>query len=199
MTVEHDLAGVFSAFLNEGERIGLTEEDFKRPPGMEAEFYLRKLAEAILNEAPPVITIHRVTVDSSMSFGDMIAAGRYTYVDEAVTEEHFSLPETSGPREVDLCRVRLRSSRQTLQVRGLLTELDFRQTSLREFCALGACHPELQMEFPIVSLGSSYRRPNGDVVYPELSVLAGQRSLDGNQFGDKNGWARNTCFLAVKK
>lgn len=139
-------------------------------------------------------------VDYSQSFADMIAAGKYDWVNPDITADHFPITGT-GKQEV---RVELLHFNHYFNNGDeVLAEIDklgyrpYRPAKIKELLALGAVQPELQRQFPIAALGSIWRDAGGFRGFACLDRDGTNRGLDlywvGDDFHDR--WR----FAVVRK
>ena len=94
------------------------------------------------------------------------------------------------------------------QIRTKLDKMDLRPANLQEGLSFGERYPDVQREFPIVFLGSAWRRSNGYYGnsyygYARLDGCGGYDSMRvlcldwaGDGWGD---WGGNCRFAAVSK
>lgn len=121
-----------------------------------------------------------VTVDGSRDLPAMITAGHYDWIDKDVDDQHFPLTVGGGKTQVHVEAVQYAYFMTTTE--GIIADLarhDFRPATLAELLALGEQVPELQREFPILSLDQVWRDVRGKDVsrcYPCLDA-----SLDKTQ------------------
>ncbi|GMU25974.1 hypothetical protein KJZ71_02975 [Patescibacteria group bacterium] len=144
-------------------------------------------------------TVYRITIDRSQTLADMIAAGKYGYVNENITETYFPLKKSDGKREVEVVLVHLDERLTTDQVKAELDRRGLKPASIVELLFLGAAHPDLQREFPVVALGSSWRLPNGDLSVPELWYARGKRHLSLSYDDPDSMWLEHYRFVALRK
>lgn len=150
-----------------------------------------------------------VTLNGGLSHHDVVAAGRYDWVNDTIRQQNpqdltSSKPNGSadpyrGSQEVELHLVPIDRDMTTEQVCQELDKRGLRAATFRELCALGAAHPELQRQFPIVALGSGWRRSVGGVNVPVLGGNGRTRSLDLFWGNPSNRWSGHYRFLAVSK
>lgn len=133
-----------------------------------------------------------VTVDSRQTFAQMIEAGAYDHINSQITEASFPVGRGDvATRELILVHLGRVSS--TDEVRHELDSMGVRSGRIEDLLALGATYPELQRQFPIVTLGaieSSYRRR------PFLWGSPRVRHLD-LRF-DEKVWGGNIRFLTLR-
>ncbi len=142
-----------------------------------------------------------VTVDCSQTLIQMIEAGGYIgYFDEIINQENFPIVG-QGKTEVVLQLVDMGKDATTVEVLAEMNRRGLRPATLPELLALGAKYPGLQVEFPIIALGSVHKIGQTDFVTYLNSI---DHSWDVRFLGfraDKSGskWQSFCRFLAVKK
>ncbi len=100
----------------------------------------------------------RVAVDYGINYDSLIQLGNYDFVGDSITQEHFPCSDT-GVTAVEVILVDFKNKIwQTQEVLSALRARGLRPASLPELLALGAQHPELQLKYNIVALGSIWRR-----------------------------------------
>lgn len=198
-------AAFWIAFEAAVREAGGSDEDIHRLGTEEGADTLRKMArvaavrgecEIVVPEAAPLPTTYLVTVNYGMTLEQMIAAGEYSSRNNDITAEHF--PFTGiGQVEVELHLVHLGRNASTDAVLAELDRRGLRPAKIEELLALGAKYPDLQKEFPLVALGSVWRRPDG---YRRVAFLDGWdagRSL--SLFWLVFVWDVHCRFVAVRK
>lgn len=155
-----------------------------------------ELARLLRRQAQLVGFYAKLTVNYDQSLAEMIAAGKYDWVNGDITQKNFPV-KGKGQVELPLELVhfgRLVGSDEVLaecERRGL------RAATLPELLALGAAYPDPQRQFPIVALGSSWRDRVGDRFVPLLAVDGRGRGLRLRWF--EGEWRDYDRFLAVRK
>lgn len=132
-------------------------------------------------------------VNYSKTLKQMIAAGRYEYVDDDMTAENFPI-DGQGQEEVEYKLVHFNRFVCTHEVLDELKRRGLRAAKLEELLAFGKKYPKIQLSFPIVGLGSvslDYRFPE----VPSLSRVDDERDLSLEQY--RQEWWDNYRFLAV--
>lgn len=136
-----------------------------------------------------------VTIDSALSLQEMIAAGRYDWVNDDITPECFPI-QRSGTKTTEIALVH---RNKTVESQPLIDELDregYRPATIEELLALGAKYPDLQREYPIVALGSVAEVGGGRCVVC-LDRWRDERGLDLLWFGSE--WFEICRFAFVRK
>ena len=139
---------------------------------------------------------YRVTVNYDQPVADAIAAGEYNWVNSDIIQKNFPTNRT-GKTE---CEIELVHFNRVVSTKEALAELDkrgLRPAELHELLALGAEHPKLQREFPIIGLGSVWRSSSGGRGCPYLLGSGSKRGLGLRWVED--GWGGSCRFAAVRK
>jgi len=119
--------------------------------------------------SPYLTSVHDLVIDFSRDLGQMIAAGKYDWINSDITAEHFPL-NGAGKRKVrvellhfnqyfkngDEAIAKLKEVNDWLVQQG--ANYRYRFACIEELLALGAVRPDLQRQFPIAALGSIWRR-----------------------------------------
>ena len=141
----------------------------------------------------------KLTVDYTKTVEQAIADGNYDWKNSDVTAKNFPIsPEMIG-KKVDISG-RLFHFDRNINSKEAIKEMDSdgcRPAILMELLALGATHPELQRQFPVVALGSVWRDSDGNRRVPVLDVGDSGRQLDLGYFD--SGWSASYRFLGVRK
>lgn len=152
----------------------------------------------IEEEFSALITNHPtypVTISFDLSLAEMIKVGKYNSVNSDITEKHFPV---NGKGTNEVVTELLHFNRYT-ESEDVFRELDrsgLRPATIEELLAFGAKYPEIQRQFPIVALGSIWRRLDARFV-PCLWGFSGDRGLNLFWFGSR--WYATCRFLAVRK
>lgn len=140
--------------------------------------------------------VYQITVDYGLSLAEMIKTGKYDWVNDSITVEHFPL---TGEGKVDL-EVQLVHFKRLVESGEAIKEMDgmgLRALTLPELLAFGAKFPEMQREFPVIALGSVWRRRDGYRCVPVLWECVRERGLDLSWFESR--WDAGYRFAAVRK
>lgn len=159
---------------------------------------------------------YQVSVDYTRTIDDMIAAGKYDWKNNDITEENFPIqrqPASVPAIEDGLYRtppgvqnngiktvlVHLNKVVSTAEVLRHMDELGLQPARIEELLALGEQHSNLQLDFPLVALGSVWVRSGRDRAVPYLGSYGSERDLI-LRWGDPDGrWGEDCRFLAVSK
>lgn len=178
-------------FLESGLLTYLLEADLSK---VNRGMFLRAL------KSRPIITTYMVALDYNMSLEEMIWAGKYEVPHASeITQENFP-HKSRGIKKIKVHLVHFERYLTTKQVEEELDKCGLKSATLPELCALGATQPHLQLEFPIVALGSQLRhKRNGHMTCPVLREVVTRRSLDMIVVDHEDGWHDGYHFLAVSK
>lgn len=106
------------------------------------------------------LTTFTVKVDYSKSLEEMVNAGHYYKVDPGITGENFPLGG-KGKVEVEITLIHWDEDEIDLyymddeEIIEEMGKLGLKPCKIEHLLSLGAQHPDLQKEYPIVCLGSS--------------------------------------------
>lgn len=185
---------IFKAIVNAVLDIGGDDSDLDR---ILTDSELRKQIAGLIVKTKKVVgDIYTATVDYGMSLADMIKAGKYDWVNDDITAEHFPITG-SGKVEVSFELVHLNKSTSSEEILLHMEKNNLRPATLAELLAFGAKYPEKQREFPIIALGSSWVYRDGDRCVPYLGRYDSKRRLVLGWFG--SGWYDCWRFLTVRK
>jgi hypothetical protein len=124
---------------------------------------------------------------------ELLFAGGYGYIEPKIVHlvAHFDLSSTRPSKELFLVRFKTATSSDNIlrQLSGILEP-----ASLHELLLLGGSFPKLQMEHPIIALGTRVRQGKIKLV-PCLSYGFGKRHLKLNRYDGR--WA-NYCSFACR-
>jgi hypothetical protein len=141
----------------------------------------------------------KLAVDYSKTVEQTIADGKYDWKNSDITVKNFPIsPEMIG-KKVDIAG-RLFHFDRNISSEDAIKEMDddgCRPATLMELLALGAIHPELQREFPIIALGSVWHDSDDYRHVPSLYVFGRDRGLYLNDFDD--AWNAQCRFFGVRK
>ncbi len=186
------LIAFFADFLKRVEKLGISAEElYKALNSAEKRQAMAEACAGVLKKVGSFLSI-----SSSLSLSDRIALGKYGWVNSDITEENF--PEKVGKDyEVEYKVFHFNRSISSESAIAEMEKEGFRAGNLAELLKLGEIKPELQREFPIVALGSTWRDAGGARYVPVLGCDDGRRRLGLHWFG--GGWGGNVRFLGVRK
>jgi hypothetical protein len=189
------LRAIVNAVLDQGG----DDEDLRRiirEPDLASELAKLIVRKKEVSAKEVSAKVFKVVVDYSMSLAEMISAGRYNWTNSDINAESFPV-SGEGKKEVELELVHLNRDAGTEEVLEELDRQGLRPAKIEELLALGAKHPELQKQFPIIAFGSVWRRPSGYRLVPFLD-WGGLERLLRLYFYDRR-WGGVCRFAAVRK
>lgn len=157
-----------------------------------------ELLREFIESGKPSVDIFKVVLDYDMTLRQMIEAAKYDWMNDDITEEHFPFNKRENG-EVELHVVHFGRDIRTKEVLARLDERGLRPAELPELLALGATHPNLQRDYPLVALGSEWRNPGGGVDYAILGERGDRRNLLLIWSGSDDEWHDYYRFVAVSK
>lgn len=138
-----------------------------------------------------------VTVDYDFLIGEAVTGGKYERVDpDFSTSDLWTWRKGTANILIELLHFNRAVSAS--QAFSELDKMGCRPVEIHELLAFGKKYPEIQLEFPVVALGSVLRRSEGYCA-PYLGDISSKRVLGVN--GVTGFWTFNeTCrFAAVRK
>lgn len=156
---------------------------------------------AIMQAGKPVQQLaencYKVVVNHGQSLKEMIAAGKYDYVNSDITADNFPIQlQGSGQQSIVIELVHFGRDMESEAVLKEFEARGLRAATFPELLAFGSTYPEKQREFPIVALGSM-RLVHDDRYIPYLDRWLAKRGLNLNWFVDR--WHPRCRFAAVRK
>ncbi|MGA2454236.1 MAG: hypothetical protein ABSG93_12010 [Solirubrobacteraceae bacterium] len=160
----------------------------------------RQVAELLVARSEP--RAFDLSVDYSRPLAEVVAAGNYSYTNDSIIEENF--PTDKGDLEVpggvhvtEAVLVHLDRGAESDDVLAELERRGLRPGTMFELAHFGEQHPDIQRQFPVVSLGSVWTNPRGDRIVGYLWGDDARRRLylawcDGS-------WNADCRFLAFRK
>ena len=140
-----------------------------------------------------------LSVDYGRSVKNGMRAGRYDWANPDINSRNFPTNKRKGMVGVAVELIHLHLNR-VISTEEALHELDrmgYHPVELHELLAFGEKYPEVQIEFPVVALGSVWRDRYGNRVAPCLLGLGSERGLD--LLWTEYGWDKFFRFAAVRK
>jgi hypothetical protein len=137
-----------------------------------------------------------VSVDYAKSVEQMKSDGQYNWSNDNINGENFPLTGKGTIKTDDLKLVHLNKVTSTKYVKAYLEENGFRPATIEELLAFGATYPDVQREFPIMALGSSWVRGHDHRYVPYLAMAGTKRHLNLH-WGDEHQWPEICRFLAA--
>ena len=141
----------------------------------------------------------KVLVDYSKTLIEMIKLGRYNFVTD-INDQRFLL-QGAGQHEVELVLVHLMDQPTTNKGLVYLNE-QVKPAKIEHLLSFGAKYPDIQREFRVIALGSSFVNDWGFRGYPFLYSGGGMRGLRlcWRHGTDAHAHWNDDCrFLAVRK
>jgi len=143
--------------------------------------------------------VFRVIVDYGKTVAEMIKAGKYVWYNDDITIEHFPV-KSNGQVELNIELVRCDEGMKSNDVIKDLDRRGFRPATLHELLAFGAQYPDVQRDFQIVALGSTWSNSYPYLYIPmlccTLDLFFFYRKLD---LWSSGVWFSFTRFAAVPK
>jgi hypothetical protein len=141
-----------------------------------------------------------ITVDYTKSLEEMIAAGRYDWVNRDITPSRFPIVGT-GVAEFETKVFHfdryISSEDAVTAIKADDTQNPWEQPAkIEALLAYGAKNPDEQRQYPIIGLGSVARVRSGRRV-PGLGLIDAERDLGLGWWG--SDWRAHHRFLAVRK
>lgn len=187
------LTGIFTRMVEEVKKKGGDEEDIHRLTTPEADDIWPQIAEVIVSG---VRQTFKVLVDYSKSLAEMVSAGKYDWVNLDITNSHFPI-QGSGQQEKEVVLFHFNKVVSSEEAIVEMEKQGFCPAKIEDLLALGANQPELQKQFSIAALGSSWRRSGGALSVPLLGWCVVGRSLGLGWF--VRDWDGRWRFAAVRK
>ena len=158
----------------------------------------REILQAFLRNSNAFLraSVYSATVDYGKSVEEMVVAGNYDWKNDDINSKNFSV-KGEGVVNVNLELVHLDKGVSSEDALTYLEENGMRPPTIEELLVFGSSYPEIQREFPVICLGSSWVDPDGSRRVPDLRRSGSERDLDLGWFG--HGWVECCRFLAVRK
>ena len=154
---------------------------------------LKKVLARVL--LPKIQKTYEVSVDYTKTLAEMISVGKYDWQRDEISEK-FKLEE-SGKQEVVLVLVHLNRIAETDTALESIELLLLEPAKIEHLLAVGATHPEIQREFPVVALGSSFSIGGTSCGFPYLDFRGGRRII--SVLSNHEPFGCDLRFLAVRK
>lgn len=134
------------------------------------------------------------TVDYGLSLAAMIQLGKYDWMNSDITAERFPI-KGEGQKNVQFELVHFNRGISSEDAAAEMKKRGLRPARIEELLSFGAKYPELQLQFPIVALGSVAEFGGGQrVAY--LYRGDARRYLDLRWWS--GGWGARCRFLVVR-
>lgn len=152
---------------------------------------LKQIAKIISDVGQKARNIYLVAVDCSMSLADMIAAGKYDWVNSDIMAKNFPIEREVGAN-VPMRLFHFDKKMSTDTVKAEMDKEGWKPAKIWHLLFFGAKYPDLQKEFPIVALDSVW-----SCLVPCLgwNSVDGQRDLDLHELD--HHWSGRCRFLAT--
>ena len=194
------VAGWLGSFVGElipalRER-GISDEKIHSFANSNGKISVGKIADVMADDIQRVEGVYPITVDYSKPIEEMVAAGQYDWSNSDITLAHFPTKRV-GKAET---KVELLHFDRSISSEEALKEMDkmgYRPAEAHELLAFGAKYPDVQREFPLVALGSVWRRLGGRRRVVCLRRSDAARDAGLHWFG--HGWRALWRFAAVRK
>lgn len=176
--------------------LGQIEAIVNKLGGMEGvQRFLRDEVEIVVNKTAE--SNFTVVIDYGLSLSEMIKLGKYDWVNNDITENHFPVKGV-GKKEIVIELVHFNLILNSEDAIKEMTERGLRSATIEELLGLGAAYPDIQRKFPIVAIGSVWQGPDsGDRYVPCLNESASERDLHLSWLD--SGWYESWRFAAVRK
>ncbi len=178
------------------KNMGLDKDGIQKLLIENGDALLDKVADTIVEFVKQAKAIYAIFVDYAMSTGEMLKLGKYDWINDNITSNHFP---AKGVGKMET-KIELLHFNRNISSEKALEEMDkagYRAAEAHELLAFGAKYPNVQREFPVVALGSIWCDPGGD---RGVVCLGG----DGAGRGASLGWFRGVWgdywrFAVVRK
>lgn len=130
------------------------------------------------------------------TIANLLAAGKYDWTNNDITDEHFP-QEGSGDKSVVIELKHYGVALSSKDATARLKEDGLRPANAAEILAFGAAYPDVQREFPVISLGQTWRYPVGRRIVVYLGRSGAGRYARLRWFGD--GWNGLCRFAGVRE
>ena len=186
---------ILTSLMEKAKKRGLPEESIHRLATPQGDALLDKMVAVLAETAATIGSIFRVLVNYDLRLDAAIRNGKYDWKNDDITEKNFPTNRRETA-ELDIVLVHLNRDISSEDAIKELDKLGLRPAELPELLAFGAKYPDEQRKYPIVALGSVWRRLGGRVV-PYLWGGGDRRYLSLNWFGF--GWDAYYRFAGVRK
>lgn len=192
------LAGFADNLIKSLRERGVPDEDIHRLAAdtKEGKALISKIVDIFAEVSQKSKDVFLVLVDYCRSLEDMIAAGKYNDVNSDINAKHFPVAK-HGKENVAVELVHFDRSIGSGDALLELDKMGFRPATLPELLAFGEKYPDVQLQFPIVALGSVWRGLRGPRRVASLWGDAGRRDLRLDWF--ENDWNAYCRFAVVRK
>lgn len=189
---------IMGRLYREVRRRGGPEGVIHRLATDEGEATIAKLADVIVADAGFAQRVFRVTIDPSKTVKEMVAAGRYGYVDPDITDENFPSALTGDSTiTADVVAFRLGRHASSDEVKAYRDTHGLQPIDIKHELAVGEQFPNAQRElFCMVNPDSIWVGPNGN---RNVSFLHGDCRRSLSLHHDGSVWHKDCWFLGLRK
>src|SRR5262249_52904457 len=117
-----------------------------------------------------------ITVSYDLSVEEAVGAGKYKWANEHVSTRNFP-SKSKGTVGEDIILVKFDQEMGSDAVLGELDKQGLRASELQELLAFGQKYPHVQLDFPVVALGSTWHHLSGISGVPYLDRCSDGRRL----------------------
>ena len=174
---------------------GVSDENIHALVTERGEELIGVIADAVVEFLKRTVKVHDVLVDFEASVEELVRLGDYDWANSNITSPHFP---TSRTGKVET-KIKLFHFDQSISSEQAIREMDkagYRPAEAHELLAFGVKYPDVQREFPVVALGSVWRRPYGFRLVVCLYGIGVKRYAGLHWFG--RGWGDDWRFAAVR-
>lgn len=142
-----------------------------------------------------------LTIDYTKTIERAITDGNYDWKNGDITAKNFPISSKMIGKKVEIT-TKLFHFNRDINSEDATSKMDkagYRPATLMELLVLGFLFPELQRQFPIVALGSVWRRAWDDRGVPDLSVSGSKRKRKLSLIWLGSDWGADYRFLGVRK
>jgi len=193
------LLGFITNFVAAFQKRGGTDEQLHELlVGNKSEDFIGQIVDLAMKMIGAVRDGVFIIVDYTRSLAEMIGAGAYYRVNPNITSEHFTI-EGKGQGKVELNPEFVHYDK-CMKSNGIFRDLDMsglRPATPPELLAYGEKYPDEQRKYPIVALGSAWRRWFGFRYVVYLYCYKSKRLLDLRTWAGE--WDKDCRFLAFRK
>jgi len=147
--------------------------------------------------------LYPIIVDYSMTLAEMIEAGKYDNWTNFTIDPDFLPIKDTGRVELNIELVKYDEPMNSNDIIKDLDRRGLRPVTVSELLAFGTQHPDVQREFPIIALGSSWRRCGGFIFNTWfVQSLDADKKDNGRELSLepwKGTWKTFCRFAAVRK
>lgn len=138
-----------------------------------------------------------LSVNYERSVEDAVKLGRYDWANGDITSNNFPTKRT-GTVDIVVEFIHFDRHISTEDVQKEFDNIGYRPVEIHELLAFGEKYPDIQREFPIISLGFVWWNRSGCRCVPYLGRFGSERSLD-LYWIEEDDWSGSRRFAAVRK